>query len=503
MEERVIVDLAMIPDNSQFCPVCGNELSISIAPYRYIKDGTTRTSYAGLLFCEKCNEFFGSQERLDRIRASIMRGKAKKAPIIDFPSHLLDQILLDNSHQNMFSLYEIREKKNSAVSQTNMSWTVSINSSLPTEHSPIRSDSPKAETTSTTTSTDPPKNRGSVAKKRLLPRLLGLPKPPVWRDDADVKKKGKDVDANQKTNPAKATLPIAGKRELSSFSGLVRYYDAPKSTVLVIQYQDVEDNQEPFLFIVANRDDHDGTRSFYHVSSAVGNRVMEAVLRGNRFFSLNGNTYNILHKFDGPDFSTVAKPRTKVLQLVEKPEKLVDVYVYNLHGLCRLHGKKTEKLIVNMVSSRSPDPHPLEVYYCPVCGKFYVNYETYFSFYRKYGIPPLKLFGDSEVGESGKPFSSLRDKSDLYLFGYSVSGELADNPDLRQAILEDIIDSGNLTKAQVTSHLEWLIRFGKHNDKMQYAISRWKNDLRHIEQYKPRRTNIWGRFKSSETNVFL
>lgn len=158
---------------------------------------------------------------------------------------------------------------------------------------------------------------------------------------------------------------------------------------------------------------------------------------------------------------------------------------------------------MNMVSSRSQDPHPLEVYYCPVCGKFYVNYETYFNFYRRYGIPPLRLFGDSGVGERGEAFSSLRNQSDLNLFGYNVSGELAENPRLRQAILEDIIDSGNLTKAQVTSHLEWLIRFGKHNAKMQNARDRWRSDLKHIEAYQPRRTNIWGQFKSADLKVFL
>ena len=503
MEERVIVDLAMIPDDSQFCPICGKDLSISIAPYRYKKDGTTRTAYAGLLFCEKCNEYFGSVDRLERIRASILKGEAKKKPIIDFPSHPLDKLLLDNSHQNELSSYDTREKKEVATTHSGKGWTVPLNAFSQTEDIPDTTEKIKEESTFSAVSENPPSRHASGAKKIRSPRLLGLPKPPSWRNAEDGNLSKTYVDSNQQDKTFSNLRVATDQCNLTNFSDCVQYYNAPQSTVLVVQYHDVEENQAPFLFLVTNRDDHDGTRSFYHISSEVGNRVMEAVLRGNRFFSLNGNPYNILQKYYGPNFTTIAKPRTQVIELVERPEKLVDVYVYNLRGLCRLHGRKTERLVVNIVSSRSPDPHPLEIYYCPVCGKFYVNYETYFSFYRKYGIPPLKLFGDSEVGESGTPFSSLRNKSDLYLFGYNVSGELADNPVLRQAILEDIVDSGNLTKAQVISHLEWLIRFGKNNDKMQYAISRWKTDLKHIESYQPRRTNIWGRFKSSDTNDLL
>ena len=174
-----------------------------------------------------------------------------------------------------------------------------------------------------------------------------------------------------------------------------------------------------------------------------------------------------------------------------------------MKGLCRRHGDQTERLVVNMISSRSEEPHPLEVYYCPRCRKFYVNYETYLRFYRRYGMPPLRLYGDSDKSGAENQYASLRQHSDLNLFGYTVSGALGENEDFRHALLEDVINSGNLTKAQVTSHLEWLIRFGRNNEKMLFARMRWQNDLEYIESYQPMRTNIFGTFKPGKTKVFL
>ena len=118
-------------------------------------------------------------------------------------------------------------------------------------------------------------------------------------------------------------------------------------------------------------------------------------------------------------------------------------------------------------------------------------------------MPPLRLFGDSEKSGAENQYASLRQHSDLNLFGYTVSGALGENEDFRHALLEDIIDSGNLTKAQVTSHLEWLIRFGKNNEKMFFARMRWQNDLEYVENYQPLRTNIFGTFKPGKTKVFL
>ena len=499
MEERVVTDLAILPDETSICPVCKQQLTVSFAPYRYLVSGATRTSYAGLLYCKKCHEFFGNNNRLERIRISIMSGKRKGDPEIIFPSHPIDDTTQKPSDNNALSKYDVREK--SAPTQHKKAKKRSI---IPSRYNELKYtvELPEAEIVYSQIESAPPTTQGPIVHQGLTNTQLF--------EDRPAQSTGIAPSEPQNT-PPKQNSPISKALnagfvpppKLSSFSEIVRYKKAPSSTVLVIQYQSPDDRNSSFLFVVSNPDDHDGTQSFYHVSSEVGNRVIESVLRGKTSYTLNDISYTILRKYTGPSFQEIAKPRTQIIRLIERPKELVDVYVYNLHGLCRLHGRKTEKLIVNMVSSRSQDPHPLEVYYCPVCGKFYVNYETYFNFYRRYGIPPLRLFGDSGVGERGEAFSSLRNQSDLNLFGYNVSGELAENPRLRQAILEDIIDSGNLTKAQVTSHLEWLIRFGKHNAKMQNARDRWRSDLKHIEAYQPRRTNIWGQFKSADLKVFL
>ena len=291
--------------------------------------------------------------------------------------------------------------------------------------------------------------------------------------------------------------------QMKSFEEALKETEGPDDAILILQYGAEDLANDETLFLVKNQKSSNGTKRIYFTNSTVGNAVIEAVLMDSQVFNLNGYQYTIYNVYKRRDFDDAVAGRERIMRVLQHPKEMVDVYVYELKGLCRRHGDLTEKLVVNMISSRSQDPHPLEVYYCPLCRKFYVNYETYLRFYRRYGMPPLRLYGDSEKSGADNQFASLRQHSDLNLFGYTVSGELGENNVFRHALLEDIIDSGNLTKAQVTSHLEWLIRFGRNNEKMFFARTRWQNDLEYIENYQPVRTNIFGEFKPGRTRIFL
>lgn len=587
MAERMIVDLALIPNNMMYCPICGRELSHGIILYRYTVDQCARVSYTRMLSCEKCNEYFATTEMMDSLRSKLKHGSKKNRQYF-FPTHSINLIQRKSAKKEYnLSQYGLYEKKHERDIQTfkPLSTSTKNNGSIPKaeiiktqiEKAPIPSFGPIANSTISLMY----KPNDCISDLTILSELVNAC--PVCHSDfskerarykyrvngelhfayselqyckscrmfygtisyldhleksvikssqlspenanivmhyhyygevaseeiqpAESIRKGKLITPKQQDT---ATNFFPEKHNTSadntlqdSFYTLFQKYDAPNSTILIIRYEDIEMHEEPLLFIVDDEDDHDGAKHQYYISSDVGNRIAEAIITKRDRFFLNTESFKIILVYKRSDFENRMKSRARIARVISQPTELVDVYVYSLRGLCRRHGDKTERLVVNMISSRSQNPHPLEVYYCPVCEKFYVNYETYFNFYKRYGMPPLRLYGDSEAGLNGNAYAALREKSDLNLFGYNVSGELAEDPYLRCAILEDIIDSGNLTKAQVMSHLEWLIRFGKHNEKMKNAITRWHSDLVHIEQYQPRRTNIWGQFKPGSDRIFL
>lgn len=327
---------------------------------------------------------------------------------------------------------------------------------------------------------------------------------PSSDDDIDVQKVLQNGENLPKVKSTLSSNMLDQRYPMKTFEEALKATNGPDDAILILQYCSEEDiDVEETLFIVKNQKASNGARRIYFINSPLGNAVIEAVLINSPVFNLNGFQYTINNVYKRRDFDEVVAGRERIMRVLQHPKEMVDVYVYELKGLCRRHGDLTERLVVNMISSRSAEPHPLEVYYCPRCRKFYVNYETYLRFYSRYGMPPLRLFGDSEKSGAENQYASLRQHSDLNLFGYTVSGALGENEDFRHALLEDIIDSGNLTKAQVTSHLEWLIRFGKNNEKMFFARMRWQNDLEYVENYQPLRTNIFGTFKPGKTKVFL
>lgn len=95
--------------------------------------------------------------------------------------------------------------------------------------------------------------------------------------------------------------------------------------------------------------------------------------------------------------------------------------------------------------------------------------------------------------KSNSFYDSLSTESDLHMYGYYVSSDLKNNQLYRIRILEDVIDTGLMEKADVISHIERLIY---RNKSKKDAIERWKSDLDYVRSYKENRQRIvWGEFK--------
>lgn len=92
---------------------------------------------------------------------------------------------------------------------------------------------------------------------------------------------------------------------------------------------------------------------------------------------------------------------------------------------------------------------------------------------------------DDEVSSSryyySDSFPERAEKSKLYELGYSVSQETGLSDRYRRDLLESIIRSGQMTKAQVTNHLYYLIKINGKKGTNDIAVAKWKRDLEFVK----------------------
>lgn len=463
MQLRVVEKLALVKEDTTKCPFCDGDLAESSSLVRYQLKGKSRDAFCLIQECKSCKEVLCTPKQLRRIKTKSYGIDVKTFPMqingVDMEQHKSQYIYIDRPDPE--PVYKKKAKTSKKPKTTDQ------NSIKPKSTNKTKSREPKQKFTG--------------------PQITYVQKKTENQD--------KTVESSKAKKDLYAIEESSGRQypELKTINDVVTYFKAPKSTILAVCYIEEGSKEEKYLFVVSRSEDQQPRKMQFSIFSSLGMRVIEKVSSGGKVFRLNSLMCAIVKEFRFPQFETEIKPIEPLIHVSKDPTKVVSVYVYNLMGVCRRHDRKTERIVVNMISSRADTPHPLEVYYCPLCNKYYVNKDTYFEFYKKYGMPPLRLFSDSDYSDDN-PYASLREHSDLYLYGYNVGGALATNERLRRQILEDIIDSGNLTKAQVISHLEFLIRFGKNNTLMKDAIQRWQDDMHYIESYKPKYSGLLGKF---------
>lgn len=158
-------------------------------------------------------------------------------------------------------------------------------------------------------------------------------------------------------------------------------------------------------------------------------------------------------------------------------ESYVDVWVYRLKKPCQHRGVQSVTAFVP--SECSPVEQQINVAFCPVCQKYYINADQYRSFTKQFGLPYIRLRSDS-----APDFSTRQEESLLHYMGYNVNTTDNLSASARHAILEHAIDTGAMTKIQVISFLEFLIHQGECNPRFVNACEKWRADVQHIRNYR-------------------
>lgn len=160
------------------------------------------------------------------------------------------------------------------------------------------------------------------------------------------------------------------------------------------------------------------------------------------------------------------------------------VYLYSQKCHCSkcasLYGENTMVGCTATVQTIRGGIVPVSVMFCRGCGTFFMNYDTYSAYSRKYG--GLKF--QCRVDKSGLQLKSdigFAKDSFLSRAGYSVNANMP-RP-RRQGILANLMDDGKATKWEITEKISEFIRLGKKNPNMQDAIKRWEEDIAFVADY--------------------
>lgn len=156
-----------------------------------------------------------------------------------------------------------------------------------------------------------------------------------------------------------------------------------------------------------------------------------------------------------------------------------DIWVYRFKRPCQKHN--VQSVTAYIASDRSLIEQPINVAYCPVCQRYYINADQYRTFIHRNGLPYLRLKSFIQPD-----YASWQKESLLHYMGYNVNTvDNLSNHD-RWHILEHAIDTKAMSKIEVISFLEFLIHQNGNNPRFAKAIQKWKIDVQYIRNYRIR-----------------
>lgn len=170
--------------------------------------------------------------------------------------------------------------------------------------------------------------------------------------------------------------------------------------------------------------------------------------------------------------------------------KNVDVIILSDSHYCFSHGHKVIDVIgtITMRKNTKISQEIVPLFYCRNCNKYTMLKVDYLSLKEK-GIPICvvkdtsgKIISDPNTYDFED--SNLNTESYLHKLGYNVRSDNGLSAFDRQQILYDAIASHKLTRSEICSHLQWLIKYNQNKSNFQSAISKWKADLNYVKNLR-------------------
>lgn len=284
---------------------------------------------------------------------------------------------------------------------------------------------------------------------------------------------------------------------------ILKKYDAPISTIGIVFYEMPQHPKEQLrrAYIVSDKkSENTNKKNSYFVKHAYSEVIFNCISLGEKQFTYQDQIRKLHYFYGNKEFYGKLKAY-KNISLINNAtfDELVEICVYYGKGLCTKHYEQMEIVTAKIIGTRVKVPQDLQVYFCPKCDEYYINYDYYREFVIRNGIPPIRLIDKNDRNYGSDYYSSLNEESILAIYGYKVGGALQNKPKVRQRLLEDLIDMELIKKVQIISHIEWLIKL---RPEAYNAQACWRSDLEHIRNYRKNRQRlVQGVFKAGKNKT--
>ena len=129
--------------------------------------------------------------------------------------------------------------------------------------------------------------------------------------------------------------------------------------------------------------------------------------------------------------------------------------------------------------------------FCRTCHKYYLL-ESIYQELKATGILLCNVVEQSYWSSSKKnEFFITNQESLLHKMGYNVSANNSLLMSERHAILRAALDNGLLTKAEILSHLDYLIRRSRNQTALSAAVEKWKDDREYVRGLSKNATGVY------------
>lgn len=122
----------------------------------------------------------------------------------------------------------------------------------------------------------------------------------------------------------------------------------------------------------------------------------------------------------------------------------------------------------------------IQAIYCKECKQYFILESEYIDLVRR-GIPICKVVTIEVFRKLQFSKYQLNEESLLHSLGYNVSATKNLSQFRRQKLLRIIIQEEIMTRGEIISHLDYLIRRSKGNDQLKKAVEKWTLDREFVK----------------------